>query len=126
MFVYYSKWFLFQIVKNNDSYAEETQITLRGSPENQDKAKELISALISEAEDRDRWAARGGQGRGARRGGNNKRDFSSFPIRKRIDEESAPAIDWDDINRQYVSLIMKVKVYFYIQIFKQGLQDINT
>lgn len=49
---------------------------------------------------------------GARRGGNNKRDFSSFPIRKRIDEESAPVIDWDDINRQYVSLI-KVKVYFY-------------
>lgn len=75
----------------------------------------MISALLSEAEDRDRWAARGGQGMGARRGGNNKRDFSSFPIRKRVDEDTAPAIDWDEINRQYVSL-MKVKVYLSIQI----------
>lgn len=56
---------------------------------------------------------------GARRGGNNKRDFSSFPIRKRIDEESAPVIDWDDINRQYVSL-MKVKVYFLYTNIQMG------
>lgn len=39
---------------------------------------------------------------GARRGG-NKRDFSNVPIHKRDDD--APAIDWDEINRQYVSLL---------------------
>ncbi|XP_054276389.1 probable ATP-dependent RNA helicase DDX43 [Macrosteles quadrilineatus] len=90
-----------KIEKNNG--ADETQITLRGSAESQEKAKELIDDLVCDVEG---WGPggkpgmRGRGGRGGRRG--NDRSHSNIPIKRReLDDMEPPNIDWDQVNRAY-------------------------
>lgn len=91
----------FQIEKNNN-YSETTEVKLRGSPESQSKAKELIKDLLSEERGGGNFRPGGNTFGGNRRG--NRRDFSTVPIRK-IEDMEPPDIDWDEVNRIYVSTI---------------------
>lgn len=62
-------------------------ITLRGSSDSQDKAKQLIEDTIN-----------GGINRNKNDHGN-----SSYSIGESVKAEDRPAIDWDEVNRVYVS-----------------------
>uniref|UniRef100_A0A1B6DU35 RNA helicase n=1 Tax=Clastoptera arizonana TaxID=38151 RepID=A0A1B6DU35_9HEMI len=84
-------------VNQQESYSEQTNITLRGSPESQNKAKSLIEELISSDQRGNRYFNSGVGGYDKEQSSNDNDKKASLSWQNEVPKE----IDWDEVNRIY-------------------------